>query len=300
MQTKMTNRRDNIKTSFPGKQILMLNGYSAIQSCTCDRSWSGTLFLEENVLLIVKEGSLKFRYGNAPYEVNKNQMAFLKKDILISLETADMPDDLLKVEYVLFSLKYDLVKEFVKLAELSIAANEKSVPISINTLDKRLEKYVDSLDFYFIEPEKVEGNLVKIKLLELLFYLSSNGNQIVEQLLDVRDCFRTNITTVVEENITNSLSVQQLAVMSGRSLSSFRRDFLAIYNMPPSQWIRQKRLEKAQQLLRTTTMTVTDVCYTTGFESIAHFSRLFRTYFKCPPSALRQQANNKENWLNEC
>jgi AraC-like DNA-binding protein len=288
----MENRTTDMETRipFPAKDVLRLNGYSAIQSCICDKPWSGCIFLEENILLIVKEGSLKFRYGNAEYEVGKNQMAFLKKDILICIEACAPAEKLFNVNYILFSLKYDLVKEFVKLAELSIAANEKSLPISINTLDKKLMKYVDSLDFYFIEPEKVEGNLIKIKLLELLFYLSSQDNKIVEQLLDVRGCFRSNFTAVVEENITNSLSLYQLATLSGRSLSSFRRDFLAIYNMPASQWIRKKRLDKARQLLRSTTMSVTDICYTTGFENITHFSKLFKSYFGYPPSEFRQQA----------
>jgi len=57
--------------------------------------------------------------------------------------------------------------------------------------------------------------------------------------------------------------------------------------MPPSQWIRKKRLEKAQELLTSTTMTVTDICYTLGFENIAHFSRLFKSQFGYPPSEFR-------------
>jgi AraC-like DNA-binding protein len=150
-----------------------------------------------------------------------------------------------------------------------------------------LLKYIDSLEPYFIEPEKVKGSLVKIKLLELLFYLAGMDNNVLEQVLDLREQFRYNITATVEENIMNSLSLNQLAVLSGRSLSSFRRDFLAIYNMPPSQWIRQKRLEKAQELLLSTTMTITDICYTSGFESIAHFSRLFKSQFGYPPSEFR-------------
>jgi AraC-like DNA-binding protein len=86
----------------------------------------------------------------------------------------------------------------------------------------------------------VEGSLIKLKLLELMFYLSANDNKILEQLLDLRDHSRPDITSTIHENITNSLSLQQLQRCQGRSLSSFRRDFQAIYNMPPSQWIRQK------------------------------------------------------------
>jgi len=291
METVMFNKPKGLKIPATSSKVLKLNGCSAIQSCTFDGSNEQTMFLEENMLLIVLGGTLKLRYGKAEYAVSKNQMAFLKKDILLNYGQTAETSSPLKVEYILFSLKYDVVKEFVKLAELSIAAQEEVCPIMVDELDNRLLKYVDSLEFYFIEPEKVDGSLIKIKLLELMFYLSAKDNKIMQQVLDLRDHFRSNITATVEENIMNSLSLYQLAVLSGRSLSSFRRDFLAIYNMPPSQWIRQKRLEKAKELLTSTTMTVTDVCYTTGFENIAHFSRLFKSEYGDCPSEFRMKLN---------
>lgn len=289
METVMINKPRSPKSTANNSKVLMLNGYSAIQSCTFDGSDEHTMFIEENMLMIVLGGTLRLRYGKSEYVVSTNQMAFLKKDMLIHYRQTADNNTPVNVEYILFSLKYDLVREFVKLAELSIAAQEEVMPVTVDELDKRLLKYVDSLELYFVEPQKVEGNLVKIKLLELMFYLSANDNKIMQQVLDLRDHFRSNITVTVEENITNSLSLHQLAVLSGRSVSSFRRDFLAIYNIPPSQWIRQKRLEKAKELLTSTTMTVTDVCYTTGFESIAHFSRLFKSEFGECPSEFRMK-----------
>jgi AraC-like DNA-binding protein len=291
METAIMNKPVNVKNPTTKNKVLMFDGYSAIQSCSYEQWQEGSMFLEENMLLVILQGRLKIRYGKAEYEVNKNQMAFLKKDIVVYFQPIGLPHESVKVEYILFSLKYDLVKEFVKLAELTIAAKEELFPITVNELDKRLLKYVDSLEFYFIEPEKVEGSLIKIKLLELLFYLAVDNNKILEQVLDIRDHFRSNITATVEENIMNSLSLNQLAVLSGRSLSSFRRDFLAIYNMPPSQWIRQKRIEKARELLINTKMTVTDICYTTGFENIAHFSRLFKSEFGYCPTEFRMKLN---------
>jgi transcriptional regulator GlxA family with amidase domain len=105
----------------------------------------------------------------------------------------------------------------------------------------------------------------------------------------LRDNFHASISATVEQNILKSISLYQLAVLSGRSLSSFRRDFLAIYNMPPSQWIRQKRLEKAKELLTSTSLSVTDICYDTGFENIAHFSKIFKSQFGYCPTDFRQQ-----------
>jgi AraC family transcriptional regulator, exoenzyme S synthesis regulatory protein ExsA len=151
-------------------------------------------------------------------------------------------------------------------------------------------KFMESLELYFLEPESIDEYLTKIKLLELLFNLSQVDGNILPQLMDLRSHFRADITMIVESNVMSPTSLTELAMLAGRSLSSFKRDFLAIYNMPPSTWIRQRRLEKARELLINTTMTVTDVCYTLGFENLAHFSRLFKSCFGSSPSRSRPTA----------
>lgn len=288
MQTQHPKKSAGPEASSINKKSLLLNGYKAIEAHTCYQSVAETLYLEENILLFVAEGSISIRHGNLSYDIGKNQMAFLKKDILIEYQTGNSKlGETRKNEFILVSLKYDLVKEFTKMAELSLIPKCEVSCITVNSASQQLSKYIDSLQPYFMQPEKVGCSLIKIKLFELLFYLAGSDDQILEQVLDLREHYRSNITNTVEENIMNSLSLNQLAVLAGRSLSSFRRDFLAIYNMPPSQWIRKKRLEKAQELLASTTMTVTDICYTLGFENIAHFSRLFKSEFGRPPTEFR-------------
>ncbi len=288
MQTLPITTTDSIEVPLVNKKSLILDGYKAIETHTCYQSMAGTLFLEENVLLFVTVGTINIRHGKVNYVVGTNEMAFLKKDILIEYQSSNCQlYDQPKNEFIVVTLKYDLVKEFIKMAEISVIAKSEAPCVTINTAGQQLSKYMDSLQHFFIQPEKIGYSLVKIKLFELLFYLAGIGNQVLEQVLDLREHYRSNITSTVEENIMNSLSLSQLAVLTGRSLSSFRRDFLAIYNMPPSQWIRKKRLEKAQELLSSTNMTVTDICYTLGFDSIAHFSRLFKSQFGHPPSEFR-------------
>jgi AraC-like DNA-binding protein len=61
--------------------------------------------------------------------------------------------------------------------------------------------------------------------------------------------------------------MQQLAMLCGRSLSAFRRNFNSIYNMSPSLWIRDKRLHKAKEILKNTRMPTTDICYILGLKA---------------------------------
>lgn len=275
----------------------MLNGYSAIQY------YNGTMpvksiFIEDTQLLFVKKGIIRLSYGHVRFEVKQRQVILLKKNILI--DYAYTHDDFEIVEYIRFTIKDDLVKEFIKLASIQLNNSGDLIPVTVNQEEKEWLSYMDSLEPYLQEFSNHGEGLVKIKMLELLFQIAETDKCMLEQLLNIREQFRPDIRATIEENLTNALSITQLATLAGRSLSSFRRDFLAIYNMPPSQWIRFKRLEKAKELLNTN-MTVTDICYTLGFESIAHFSRLFKSHFGYPPTSHRAVVShtNKPNLYHD-
>lgn len=267
------------------QSILKMNGLSVIESCLHTKGRAGAMFLEDHLLLFVLEGVYAIRYGQEEYVVRKNQMVLLKKSILVEYRKYGEPgnDDLL--DYMMFFLKDDLLKDFLKLANVKADEAGESAPVFVNDVTERLLKYVESLKPYFDEPDKIDRELIRIKLLELLFDLASADKNVMQQLLQLKQPARSNISVTVEENLLNPVSLADLAYLSGRSLSSFKRDFQAIYNMPPSQWIREKRLDKAKELLSGTGMSVTDVCYIAGFESVAHFSRAFKKHFGYSPSS---------------
>ena len=104
---------------------------------------------------------------------------------------------------------------------------------------------------------------------------------------------KANLMEIVEENFATPITIEQLAYLSGRSLASFKRDFNAIYNMPPSDWIRIKRLNKAKEALANTNLSILDVCYIVGFENPSHFSRIFKEHFGYPPSAGRSRLSRE-------
>lgn len=241
----------------------------------------GSFLTEENLLFFIKEGSLVLQHGDKRYTIGENQLAFVKKGILLRYESENP-----NTTWLTFVVAAELVIKFTKQAQFSINLKTETTNIMIADSDESWKLYIASLQPY-IREKTIAGSLRRIKLMELLFCLSMSSPSILEQLLDVRENFRADITRIVEENMLNPVSLNQLARLAGRSVSSFRRDFLSIYNMPPSRWIRLKRLEKAQQMLTATNMSVTNICYELGFESIAHFSRVFKSRFGYSPSELR-------------
>jgi AraC family transcriptional regulator, exoenzyme S synthesis regulatory protein ExsA len=262
------------------KAQLPLAGYPAIHYCRGIPP-IGSSYTEDAQLIFLLNGKLRMVCGSEALEMEANQMTFLRRNIWVEITRADGNDE--DIQYIRFTITSDLVREFSTMADLPRSKKDEQAKM-LMTSGQGWLPYVGSLEPILLENDKPQQGLIKVKMLELLFHLSRTNKYLFEQLLDIRDHFRVNITATVEDNITNSLSIEQLAVLSGRSLSSFRRDFMAIYHMPPSQWIRLKRLEKAREMLLSTTMTVTDICYTLGFEHIAHFSRLFKSHFGYAPS----------------
>ncbi|MDB5276557.1 MAG: AraC family transcriptional regulator [Ferruginibacter sp.] len=272
-----------------GMNSIAFHGEAAVRHYSFDQGQSDRVFCDDNILLVTVNGKLNLNYGKSSYAVGKNQMAFLKNNLMVDFRAETDQQKGGKVEFIVFLISHELIKEFTKITQLSQIINDEASEIFVSLQNSHLQLYINSLTPYIGDAAKIEGSLLRIKLLELLFCLASTDTQMLDLLLNLKKSYRPNITTVVEDNLLNPLSINQLARLCGRSLSSFRRDFISTYNMPPSQWIRERRLRKAKEFLVTTRMTVTDICYTLGFENIAHFSRLFKSEFGHSPSEYRMQ-----------
>ncbi|MBF4519163.1 helix-turn-helix transcriptional regulator [Flavobacterium sp. ANB] len=287
MKTITDTKSDVFYKFKSNNSCLTINDYVAIEMGKQLELQGGEFYNDTNMLLCITKGRLLIRHGNCEFLLTENEMIILRKDILIEYEVPSNQDFTISLEYVFFSFSDDVVKEFTKLSVLPSMEKKKDSYILVKSFDLKLVRYIDSLKPYFIEPDSTEVNFVKIKLFELLFYLSMWEQEVFDILLDLKISYKSNIVKTVEENIMNSISINQIAALTGRSLSGFRRDFLSVYNMPPSQWIRYKRLEKAKELLLSTKMSITEICYNLGFENIAHFSRLFKIQFSQTPTEYR-------------
>lgn len=294
-----TNRLTKIsdmltKASSHQQKILSMKGLSAIESCTRTEGATGTLFLENHMLLFVIEGTYTVRFGTAVHTAHKHEMVLIHKSIAIQYEKSGEPNSDYLLNYVMFLLKDDLIDEFIKLADYTpTSITQTTVPISVHKIDGRLPSYLQSLKPYFDEPERIKDGLVKVKLLELLFELADRNDIFLSELSRIRRQERKSIQEVVEANMTNPVTVNDLAYLSGRSLSSFKRDFKAIYNTSPLQWMRNRRLDKANEMLLRSSLSVTEVCFRVGFENVSHFSKVFKQRFGITPSEFKNHQKHR-------
>ncbi|MFD1956872.1 helix-turn-helix domain-containing protein [Paenibacillus thailandensis] len=96
------------------------------------------------------------------------------------------------------------------------------------------------------------------------------------------------IFNYIEEHYNEPLSVGQLADMAGLSRYHFSRQFKEISGRTVTEFVNETRLNQADQLLRGSRLTVSEIAAATGFGDIYYFSRLFKKHRKVSPSALRK------------
>jgi transcriptional regulator GlxA family with amidase domain len=81
--------------------------------------------------------------------------------------------------------------------------------------------------------------------------------------------------------------VRRLARVSGVSEAHFARSFKQAFGVPPHRYLLTRRVERAIALLRDTDLSITQIAFDTGWESLGTFGRTFRDVTGESPSAIR-------------
>ena len=227
---------------------LRLDGGSIIDQCIVTAGECGTFFLEQHLLYVVLGGSVKLTCGRQSWTVGKNQMILLRKAHSIYYEKKGSPETGL-FESLLFSINDELLKDFLTTQQVNVPLMTEELGAQVSPMSARLVAYCWSLAPYFNDPSQVNPGLLRLKVMELLFNVMDCSKNIFRQMLQLRQPVKVDVHRVVEENYTSPITLEELAYLSGRSLSSFKRDFQSIYGVSPAKWIREKRLSKARQML---------------------------------------------------
>lgn len=177
-------------------------------------------------------------------------------------------------------------------------SGEPSISLSISNEDAILKIDIDHIvGEYFTSLYTIYGslknspNILKLKLLELLYLLDIHDDGGLKKSLIAiqRGRPKRNIKRLMNQYATSGLSAKELAEISGRSASTFNREFKRLYGTTPKQWLIERRLARAHALLITNHWSVTAAAVEVGYTNISHFIEAFKRRYGVTPLQIKEK-----------
>jgi AraC-like DNA-binding protein len=246
---------------------------------------------DEACFLYILEGQINYNTPNQNVVIPQNDAVLLKCGNYFSQIRSTATSQ--KHEIVIIHFHPEILKKIYKtdLPKVFQKPDFVDLNIDLSTInnDFLIEKYIESLLFYFDNPTLISEDLLVIKLKEIILLLCQTKNApIIQQILSqLFSPTSYNFKQIIESNLFYHFSTEELAVMTNLSLSSFKREFKKNYDDSPASYIRNKRLEKSAELLRISEERITDIAFVCGFNDLATFSKLFHDKYNVSPSNYR-------------
>lgn len=172
------------------------------------------------------------------------------------------------------------------------------IPVIILTATDDDNTYIKSLevgaDLFLTKPFNLKVLKQSIKGLlfnreKLRYYYTNNIDKIeTDGFSLIEREFLNKINSILEKNLDDSsFSVEELAGKLSISRVQLYRKVKAVLGIGVSDYINNFRLEKAKELLMTSTMNISEIAYSCGFASPNYFSTAFKTKYEMTPKDFR-------------
>jgi AraC family transcriptional regulator len=199
----------------------------------------------------------------------------------------------------LFRGPYDILHLHVPnnlIAECARDMTGHPVPVLCSKGVPRKDITVDSLARALLEADRVGGSAGQlyadcISIAIIARLLASTNRLASAERPKVGELARWRLKRAidyVEARLDKPVSLADVASSAGLTRMHFAAQFRAATGLRPHEYLLRRRIERAQEMLVGTGMSLVDVALSVGFQTQAHFTSVFKRYAGQPPRAWRE------------
>ena len=233
------------------------------------------------ILLVMKGEQIIQGHEQTDLLVKENEMVILPKDLYVVSDFVTKQDNF---EAFIFFIDDQLIKKFTLIN--SIKQNEHNVKNNVlkTNISHQIAQFTQSLSDVYRNTSD-NNALLEIKVLEflLLLELEEHSQLLISALIN--PIKKRNISEFMEKNYLSNLKISDYAALTGRSISTFNRDFKRFFGTTPKKWLITKRLSKSHELLNNTELNVTQVAMEVGYENVSHFIDAYKKAYGITPKS---------------
>lgn len=238
-------------------------------------------------IMYVTAGSCRIFCGEEVFQAEPNHFVFIGAQVPHRLEiTPDRPCSILNLEFTfsnpegtfpmseLLNRCGDFQEFWKKMPSYRQGADMRNLGYALKDLISQLQKSTDSSDF----------------LLYLLYSraMAELAYSVVHEKENTGLYYLKKACRYIDQNIHETIRIPELAAYTGINKSYLQSLFSRILGCGIIEYINKKRLKEAVFLLINSSMSITDIAFSTGYNSRQHFAHTFEKYYGTGPLSYRK------------
>lgn len=252
------------------------------------------------IIMPIKNGYQVFICNNK-FHLNEGDIFIINSGVLHSLKAPDTGERIILQfsDYILYSIKgmetlLTLLPEYIFISE----NNDEDRIYSF------IKKHMDAIAVEYDQQKSFFEASIYACIIEIFVYLGRNaiwGRTITKMPVynnpsKKKEYMETIMTACnyINENFTKAISLDDAADITGFSKFHFSRIFKQCMNMTFYEYLNNKRVSKAEELLAKSEYTVLDIALSSGFSSLSAFNRTFKSLKNCSPSEYRKKEDSRK------
>ncbi|MCF2487679.1 AraC family transcriptional regulator [Dyadobacter sp. CY347] len=248
-----------------------------------DKLFKSDLMFDDHMLIWFISGETKIIQADLTYYFKAGDIFLIPRNQLATI--VNYPKNGQPHKTVVMHLSRERLKRFYEKVEIEKASHPEQKIFSFND-HPYLESCLASLIPYFDITGQFPESIATLKITEAITILREIDKTVDSVLANFDDPGKIDLVDFMQRNFMFNMPIEKLGYLTGRSLSTFHRDFRKSFHVTPQKWLTDKRLELAYYQLAEKKKKPTEVYLEVGFEDLSHFSFAFKKKYGMAPTQI--------------
>lgn len=267
------------------RPVIQLLGDSFVYACAFDKAFSYEQFVPEHLLAYQISGQTHIYHQRGEMVLEEGQLLLARRNQFA--KSIKIPAERKDYQCISVVLSTERLRQFA--LDNGIVCEEKYAGKKNILLEPNgfLKGYFLSLLPYVEQWKNVSKKLASMKVNEAIELLLLLRPDFTSFLFDFADPHKQDLEAFMLKNFHYNAPIEHFARLSGRSLTSFKREFAEIFKASPGTWLKEKRLSEAFYLIKQKSQKPQDIYLGLGFENLSHFYTSFKHKYGMTPAEIK-------------
>ncbi len=248
-----------------------------VYSCAFEKYRGLEEFIPEHFLGFQLSGETHAFYADGNTVIRENAIILVRKNQLI--RTIKYPSKSGKYQFISITMDSETLRQYALEHKIKVDSQRDTKQKIFFESDDFLQAYFLSLSPYVNKKKEATPALADLKVREAIELLLQCNPDLKNVLFDFSESYKIDLEEFMNQNYMFNVSVDAFAKLTGRSVSSFKRDFAKQFGTTPKQWLKEKRLDEAMYRIQHKKEKPADFYLDLGFENLSHFYYSFKQKF---------------------